>query len=261
MNCAEFESRLNDEFDASSTIQAADLAEHAEHCAICRASGEGFRLLADGIGAWRQEVPDVDLTQAVVFALRQSACPMSQETRNDAPRATNFKYRLKQRWLALAVATSAALLVVLSLLPVFRRGPQATMPVAQVPVAQVPVAQVKGVQGEQATSTSDNDRLDQNDVDQRRGSTPQVAGRHSPESETDRVPYFDLAQRAAGALGQMTMLVLPFESASQDRLEEQPPAAKPTDWIGNFERELKPVGRSLGNAFDFLWRAGESADG
>jgi hypothetical protein len=58
----------------------------------------------------------------------------------------------------------------------------------------------------------------------------------------------------------MTMLVLPVEAAPHEPLE-QPPAEGPVGWMDDFERELKPVGRSLGNAFDFLWRAGESADG
>jgi hypothetical protein len=58
----------------------------------------------------------------------------------------------------------------------------------------------------------------------------------------------------------MTMLVLPDETAPSRRPED-PPADGQTGWMDDFEREIKPVGRSLGNAFDFLWRAGESVDG
>jgi hypothetical protein len=61
----------------------------------------------------------------------------------------------------------------------------------------------------------------------------------------------------------MSMLVLPSvpaKSAAAATVKD-PPAEQTAGWIDEFERELKPVGRSLDNAFDFLWRAGESADG
>ncbi len=32
-------------------------------------------------------------------------------------------------------------------------------------------------------------------------------------------------------------------------------------WIDGLQHQLKPIGRSLDHAFDFLWEAGQSADG
>ena len=238
MNCADFASRLNDEFDGSDTPPTADLVDHAAQCASCRATWEGFRLLSDCIGAWRQETPEVDLAPAVVFALNQSA-PRSPEQPEIAPRQSSVS-RPRSRYTsrARAQAVAAALLIAALLFPVLRRSAILTPPVAQTtafPGDSVPVDVV--VQHDQGTR--------------------QLATQLDP----DHVPYYDLAQRAAGALGQMTMLVLRDEAAPPFHHEEPPADGQAAGWMDDVGRELKPVGRSLGNAFDFLWRAGESADG
>jgi hypothetical protein len=90
--------------------------------------------------------------------------------------------------------------------------------------------------------------------------TPQLARRQSREPQSDRVPYYDLPHRAAGALDQITLFVLPGKTTPQMPTQE-PPAQGAPGWINDFEHRLKPIGRSLGDAFDFLWRAGESVDG
>ena len=243
MNCAEFDACVNEELDASRKQQATDLAEHAAQCASCRATWEGFRLLADCIGTWRRETPQTDLADAVVFALRQSADPTPPISNIESRRSTISKQRRRQRFLTMAITGVAALLIVVALIPVLRRDAPLNTPVARVPT----------VQGNSAISDADRSNED-------RGSTPQVVRRHAPQPETDRVPYYDLAQRAAGALGQMTMLVLPGETTPQNTAEE-PPAEEPAGWMDDFGQQLKPVGRSLGNAFDFLWQAGKSVEG
>lgn len=259
MNCADFESRVYDGFDASSLPQAADLAEHAAQCATCRATWEGMRLLSDCIGVWRQETPDVDLADPVIFALKHTAKLAPQISRVEARRPTISRQRLRRRSLVWAVAGAAALLIVLSLFLVPRPDAPGPKPVAQVPEVHRNSNTSQGDPRHQDLSAQDpvaNDRLDRNE-----GSSPQVTQRHPPEPEADRVPYYDLAQRAAGALGQMTMLVLPVDAGAHHPPDEPPDEGPPAGWMDDFERELKPVGRSLGNAFDFLWRAGESVDG
>jgi hypothetical protein len=132
-------------------------------------------------------------------------------------------------------------------------------------VAQVPAGQGNLDASHDDQPAEDRSGNDLNVADKTEDATPQIARQRSPEPETDRAPYFDLAQRAAGALGQMSMLVLPAAAREREAAPPPPrdesPAARSAGWIDDFERELKPVGRSLGNAFDFLWRAGESADG
>src|SRR5580704_13444123 len=76
MICTEFEDRLHDQFEAAHVPRgarfgsgaSADLAEHAGECETCRALYERFQLLADCLGAWREQIPEVDLAQAVMAA-------------------------------------------------------------------------------------------------------------------------------------------------------------------------------------------------
>lgn len=260
MNCADFESRLNDEFDSANMRQAVDLAEHAAQCAACRATWDGFRLLSECVGAWRRETPDANLADAVVFALGQPGEPLPQVSPIEARPSTEST----RKWgpLSRTLTAAAAVFILASLAFVFRPARPLTQPDSQVPVAVLPEVP-QGV----ADANEDRPREarhTKNLVATNGDSPPQAAQSRSPGPETDRVPYYDLAQRAAGALGQMAMLVLPADAAPStagERHPAEPPAEGPLHWMDDFERELKPVGRSLGNAFDFLWRAGESADG
>src|SRR5436190_19561302 len=136
MNCVDFESRLNDEFDSANTRQSADLAEHAAQCAACRATWEGFRLLSECVGAWRRETPDANLADAVVFALRQPGEPMPQASRIEARPATGATRVWGRRSRTLTAA--AAVIIVGSLVFVFRPGAPFTQPGGQVPVASTP---------------------------------------------------------------------------------------------------------------------------
>jgi len=72
--------------------------------------------------------------------------------------------------------------------------------------------------------------------------------------------YYDLAQKAAGALGEVTVFVMPGSSPPMMTPRDEGPE-RPTDWIGGLQHRLQPIGRSLDDAFDFLWQAGEAADG
>src|SRR5262245_7825396 len=68
MNCIEFERRLHEQFGPSRLDEAGDLSEHAQHCCACREALEHFRVLSDGVSAWREQIPEVDLTGAVLSA-------------------------------------------------------------------------------------------------------------------------------------------------------------------------------------------------
>jgi len=259
MNCAEFESRLNDEFDVARAGHAPDLLEHKAQCAACREVWEQFRLLADGIGAWRLAIPDVDLATAVVFALNQTTAAAPYATKIEVARPAIARQRPSRHVSAAGViAGAAACLIVASLLALLRSGALLTRPAAQDPTRQ----------GDLVTSHDNRqteDRSAQTSSAHDAGRAPQVAELNASQPDADRAVYYDLAQRAAGAWGQMSLLALPSKPAQNEAASvppvEGPPAAPSSGWIDEFERELQPVGRSLGNAFDFLWRAGESADG
>jgi hypothetical protein len=265
MNCAEFVARMNDQFAGSGLQGEADLADHRAHCQSCHARWEEFILLSDAIGAWRRETPDVDLVPAVVAALGHSDYVASAESRTDSrfPMAVPERRR---RLPALAIVGGAAVLFVVAMLNVGRPVRQPPNPVAQTrfghhdPAAQNPSVSspIGNDEGRPGAATS-NRSVHGGD------STPQHTRSLPAQVETDRVAYLELAQRAAGALGQMTMLVLPDQfrppDSPQVNATQELPLQGTSGWMDDVEDQLKPVGRSLGNAFDFLWRAGESVDG
>ncbi len=271
MNCAEFQTRLNDDFEGLTGGPAADLAFHASECSTCRETYEGFRLLADGIGDWRRATPDVDLVEAVICALQEPAPGLPQKTVSSPLPTAAGRSRANRRSVAFPVVGAAVLLTVVSLLVVLRPARTIHAPVAQVPQAERSLAAT--VDREHNTPSADAGP-DAGHVDAGHAEAgnpdndetlPQVAQAASPAPPAEPGPYFDLAQRAAGAWGQMTMLVLPAGSAEgsvrQSPAVAQPQPQRSAGWIDDVERGLKPVGRGLDNAFDFLWRAGESAGG
>jgi hypothetical protein len=73
-------------------------------------------------------------------------------------------------------------------------------------------------------------------------------------------PYAGLVQLAAGAWDEVTLFIAP-ESKNPTLPENSPQAETKDGWIDGLQHQLKPMGRGLDNAFDFLWQAGQSGDG
>ena len=79
-----------------------------------------------------------------------------------------------------------------------------------------------------------------------------------PVLDQAQVAYHDLAQKAAGALDEVAMFVRPLSQGNTP--DSEPRSEKGTGWIDGLQHQLKPIGRSLDDAFDFLWQAGQLAD-
>jgi hypothetical protein len=262
MNCAEFEILLDGQLAASHLAEPGELAEHAAHCAACRALRDRYRLLAESIVLWRDQTPDVDLASAVVASpqflseggdLAQEgtapsetrvASPMA--TRRDRGAASGSAAALRRHsGSRLAVFIGVALVFLALTIALLRDQRPAALP----PVAHDPP---------QATSPLDSPRQSQLVVAPA-GAVRDVGNRELSPGAPDLAPYSGLAQMATSALGQATALMLPRDSVPQ-----MPGSAKSPEregWIDDLQDQLKPVGRGLGNAFDFLWQAGQSVDG
>ncbi len=265
MNCTDFEKRLHEQFDPARLDVTGDLAEHARQCPRCRATVEGFHLLADALRLWRAQVPDVELAGAVVAAHRADAASADAAdvaaavpgpaAGRSAPRSASVSTpaivagapwptgplgaKLVRR---LAAGSVAALLLVALWLSFPRRDDRRAAP------------------GPQLAGTSKDGRVQP--PPDRSPVSPAPAAVHPPPAvpEPAQAPYYDLAWKAAGALGEVTAFVIPGSP---------PPPMSPSDprsgdregWIDGLQHRLKPIGRSLDHAFDFLWEAGQSADG
>jgi hypothetical protein len=104
----------------------------------------------------------------------------------------------------------------------------------------------------------------------RPGSSRRPDGAVPEQSDSDLAPelapYSSLVQMATSALSEATVLILPGTAGSQMPFRGPPPSdeagsTEADGWIDDLQHQLRPVGRSLGNAFDFLWQAGQSVDG
>lgn len=252
MNCAEFQRDLNERFGAAGLPDVLEMPPHAGECASCHESWEQFRLLHEATRLWRQQTSRVDLTRAVLSALDATASGCEQDGprlpatelpaafRRDpmpAPQTAGIVargpfrggYGPRRAVLAGLAGIAALLAIGLAWQLLFRP-----------PVAEQAAPENRIV----AASFPDLDRRPAPDTDRQPD---------SPET----IPYRDLAQRAVGAWGEATALVMPGKA------ERQPPSrgtADSADWIDGLQHQIRPIGRSLDHAFDFLWQAGESAD-
>jgi hypothetical protein len=267
MNCAEFEDRLNEHFDASQkprggrlgTGASVDLAEHVGECETCRALYERFQLLADCLCVWREQIPEVELTEAVIAAHRLPSTaggpvPVAQSpAASGIPIARSARHALalsgsaglgasavRRRALWLAAASLAAIAAFALLIP--RMGRIVPKSVLRPDVAR---AHDGRTEDSAIAATSDEQVNDS-------------AKTLDPVFDQAQVAYHDLAQKAAGALDEVAMFVRPL--SSETRPQGEPGSEKGTGWIDGLQHQLKPIGRSLDDAFDFLWQAGESAD-
>jgi hypothetical protein len=269
MNCTEFEDRLHDQFDAAPRTReagfglsmSADAARHAVECETCRGLYERFQLLADCLGAWREQIPVVDFAEAVVRAhVAQSADagplepgdpsagdglpPVSslscaQTSAGKAGRSGHSRSNLVRRhrlWLVAASLTAVATLTIV--VSKSRQLPPDLPPL----IAHAPDGQVS----DRDTDAGPEERLEARADDPAR------------DAGDAGVPYYELAQKAAGALDEVAMFMAPGAAASGDDSERR--VGKGSGWIDGLQHQLKPIGRSLDDAFDFLWQAGQSAD-
>jgi hypothetical protein len=267
MNCIEFEDRLNEHFDGSQrprgrrlgTGASADLAEHAGECEICRALYERFQFLDDCLDIWREQIPDVDLTEAVIAAHRRHSTEAEPMRAAQSPAAGGIpsarsSHRALTQWggsgsgarvnrrrgLWLAVGSLVAIGAFALLVPRLARF---------VP-HPVPEPDVAGA----GAGRTENSAIAAKSDEQVKDSANEL----DPVLDQAQVAYHDLAQKAAGALDEVAMFVRPLSQEDMPISEQR--SEKGTGWIDGLQHQLKPIGRSLDDAFDFLWQAGQSAD-
>ncbi len=265
MNCTEFEDRLHEHFDASRSRGArlgagasADLAEHAGQCEACRALYERFQFLADCLGVWREQIPEVDLTEAVIAAHRQQSTESGAMLIAQSPAEGGVpKARPARRALALSGSSGSDSRIIRRRALWLAAGSLAAIAAFALLVPRLPRVVQKSVPGPDVAHAHD-DRRDSAIAARSDEHVNDRANALDPVFDQAQVAYHDLAQKAAGALDEVAMFVRPLSPGS--RPYSEPASEKGTGWIDGLQHQLKPIGRSLDDAFDFLWQAGESAD-
>jgi hypothetical protein len=69
--------------------------------------------------------------------------------------------------------------------------------------------------------------------------------------------YGTLARSAAGAIEEFAWIMIPGRPMSPADAENDPAEGR---WIDGLQHQLQPIGKSLGDAFDFLWEVGRPPD-
>jgi hypothetical protein len=262
MTCADFEALLDSQFGPAH-LHDDDPAqiEHAAACGTCRASLERHRLLADAIGAWRAQAPEVDLTAAVMAALELDATQtLAQSEVHSAhpPSVANPGLATAARQLSQKIPSRSLKFESLSR---SRRSLLATIAVLMVLFAGTSLRNSsRPANSVGPESAANSGRMTQPSDEQfSRRQSPRLA-RTNIVRPQQTSPYAGLVQMATGAWDEVTLLVRP-EPNSVPLPESAPPERSLDGWIDGWQHRLKPIGRGLDHAFDFLWQAGQSGDG
>lgn len=262
MTCIEFEALLQAFLDEGAFDDEVDgLRAHRETCAACRESWDRARLLADAIVAWREDLPDVDLvdsTLAAHFAAFPEArtvdpgpeihrvvpsCVMPSRV---MPSRVNPNSAPKARRTIAAIVSALALVVVAAVLtrkegaaPEVAIGPKVTIgpEVAIGKRTKETRQQSRAVPAALPPAEEPNERPDQADV-----------------------AYGPLARTAAGAIEEFAWMMLPARPMPVGPNDTDEESGSPRSLLEGWQRQLRPIGQSVGDTFDFLREVGRAPD-
>ena len=253
MNCTEFERILNESIESRRPADMPSLREHAAGCAACRTLWEQYAVLERAIPLWKNRVPDVDLTDAVLAraAVRADAEKDESESPQDpvvrrAPEGEAFPAgtgggrsrpavtsRRRVWHLVTLLAIGAAVLVLLVRSVMFPTGSD----------RQTPTTIVKQDSGK--APLRDTPQQPQNEAHAEIDTLLRDAGS----------AYVVLARGAADALAEVRVFAPggARESVSPGNGGSFLPGT--SDALKQWSRGLKPIGQDLEDALDFLFEA------
>jgi len=251
MNCTEFELKLTAAVESHQSLDSRELEAHLADCADCRVRWEEYALLEQAVSVWRESTPPIDIVDAVVAELAfdgngpietpraakpysVGAEPQHEETaRRNLPTGRVHPRRLFRSVMSACVVAAAVLIAVFTL-PTSDstpgNGPLPPLVENPAPDPDIP----ETVAGPVLDADDDLDTL-----------LLDAGG-----------AYLVLARDAVDVVADAT---LSFPSTQRENVTTQRnqsiDAPTASDWVDKFEDELAPVGRNLGQAFDFLIEA------
>ncbi|MCY2964406.1 MAG: hypothetical protein NT069_12345 [Planctomycetota bacterium] len=262
MNCTEFDRLWQRRFDGEGSLVSLAEEAHLEGCERCQAHYEAGLMLEESLGAWRSERPQVDLARQIVRALRDDrpiprTVAATQSTNETSAPSIAIASRVlpapgrserRERLLRLAFALVGGLA---TLTGVWVFVGALTAPPAPAPIVTMerPAPRERTHKTPDVRTRSDSDR-DQEMV------------------RRTRQAYEPMARKAAGAIDQMAMMVVPgwarigqapetVPAKPTNRVDDSKPSDEP-HLLQQLEREIRPIGKGVGEALDFLWIAGDS---
>lgn len=227
MECQEFEAELDGRLDERLDPRSPELQAHAKSCANCEERLQQAIVLLCGIVIWRQAAPapSGDLTARIANHVRLA----DFETRSVGSDRTPVNQSKWQAWAVAAAAMAAIWLVFVG--ANFDHSGQADHRMAA--VGQRPI-----------------------------GSPTRAPVTPVPATPTDLGTVLVSAEGAYSQLATETLeaaqdfaLLWPTSQAVSNAAPSPAPHGPDTNWNQELSRELAPIGGSVTDALNFLWRA------
>jgi len=255
MNNSEYDDILNEALDSRQPLDSPKLRELAGASDAHRRQWERYACLAQSITEWQADVPDADLVDGVLAAMRAEQSPSASNDgaerssefsralakRGDASEETTSpqgrrRFRSSRKFAAVAALTTAAVAVLL--VPLF--NPDSVDSPDETTLRPVPEhTPTTGVTGDAALVVVDQEFVE-NDTEL--STLVQDAG----------LAYLGLATGTVDAFAEAAFLIDPREGYKATLQNAAESDHRKAVWTEEWERELKPIGRNFGAAFDFL---------
>lgn len=253
MQCAEFESRLNDLLDERLRLDADFLlAEHARGCRECRNLAAAYEAVVSGLEQSRPGEPRADLTARVLADVAiasgdLSSSPSAPGDDDSRPSLPQRRRRFDGRYLHRRVSTFAALAAAVLLAVVLR---WAVAPLAQRPIANDAPAHHARLAGEQPTAKP---------LAKHRTQVPAFSGAASVRSPYgDEYTTGDNSLRGLAAEASQSFAVAMQLFPGVDALSPEAGQAAASDtaagWVHGLSDGLKPVTRPTAGAMNSFWQ-------
>lgn len=244
LNCTEFEARLMQAVENRQTLgdfgdeanpKAAlwqVLRDQANACPHCRKLWNEFALLDRVLPVWKSQLPQVNLTDAVMTRWHAEQSAKSEVT---LKRTEKIPVSISwQRIFALAMAV-----VLIAALPFLFRQRPADLP-EMVPIAHTDFPLIEEESTSHAAQTPPTE-------------VPELDADWQVLAQDAGSAYWALAHEAADSLASVRVFVPPQQTKST--LPEPKEVAPSSGWAEGIGNGFKPIGKDVGRAMGFLFDA------
>ncbi len=225
MNLAEYQTALERMIETHNSGQRSRLENLATKSPEHQAAWEDFLIVEYTLPAWKQDLPEVDLVEAVMSQLTESPdSTLGQMRPGGESSAQTAPPRSSARWFYASMLTVAALLIFVSLKTSLDRSTQ--VPPQTIVVNTTVIPDSPAISAEKTTSNNKFNQLLRN------------AGAAS----------WGLAQSTAGAMTEAVSLV-PVTHQTLKTADTQPAES---NWVDDINHEMQPLKEQISHAWNFI---------
>ncbi|RPI91254.1 MAG: hypothetical protein EHM42_00055 [Planctomycetaceae bacterium] len=258
MNCGEFERLWQLRLDEGGIPASSSELRHAAECETCRVRHEEFLLLEASLFAWRRQPPQIDMTSRVCAAMASGAGfpdpanrTLQPGARHPSASSVSAAGDRLTRWIFAGLGT-AAVVAGVTLSTRVLTSPPVSAP--RVVAAGAPAGASELAELPTQTPNSWSSRREQP------GQLTTATQADLEFARQTRQAYEPVARTAARAMGDVLSFVGSPSGGSPMAASGDEPDRRRV--LSGLQRQIRPIGRGVGEALDFLWLAGvrQSAD-